>query len=38
MSGNEKFFLDVALVGLVIVLLWTGLPRWLNNRNGDPPR
>jgi len=38
MSGNGKFLLDAALVGLVIVLVWSGLRRWLNNRNGDRPR
>jgi hypothetical protein len=29
MNGEEKFLLNVALVGLIIVLVWTG---WHHNR------
>jgi hypothetical protein len=29
MNSNEKFLLDIALVGLIIVLIWTG---WRNNQ------
>jgi hypothetical protein len=39
MSGTEKLLLDVALVGLIIVLVWLRLRRnGLDKHNGNRPR
>jgi hypothetical protein len=36
-GSTAKYLLDGSLVVLIIVLVWTGVRRWLNNRNGDRP-
>ena len=39
MNAEEKFLLDVALVGLIIVLVWMRLRRnGLDKHNGNRPR
>jgi hypothetical protein len=36
MNSYAKFLLDGALVVLIIILVWTGVRYWINNRNnGD---
>jgi hypothetical protein len=35
MNSSEKFILDVALVGLICVLVWTG---WRRNRRDEQKR
>jgi len=37
MNGNEKLLLDVALVGVIIVLIWTGLRRNRRNNHDHEP-
>ena len=34
-SYYEKFLLDAALVGLIIVLVWMGVGGYRQNNNGD---
>jgi hypothetical protein len=33
MNSSEKFLLDIALVGLIIVLVWTGFRRKRRNEH-----
>jgi hypothetical protein len=37
MKNYWKYLLDGGLVVLIIVLIWTGARRWMNNRNNDSP-
>jgi hypothetical protein len=37
MSGTEKYLLDTGLVVVIVVLVWTGVRSWTNNRNDDRP-
>ena len=37
MNGNEKLLLDVVLVGLIIVLVWTGVRRKRRDEQDKEP-
>jgi len=37
MNNYLKYLLDGALVVLIIVLIWTGVRSWTDNRNDHPP-
>jgi hypothetical protein len=37
MNNYWKYLLDAGLVVLIVVLLWTGVRTWTNNRNNNGP-
>jgi hypothetical protein len=37
MNNYWKYLLDGGLVVLIIVLIWTGVRSWTNNRNDERP-